>query len=290
MIATIAFSIMSILWKMAYRNNINLNGFDYVWVRSITLVIFSIFQAKYYKQNIFSVKKGYKLTIWKYGFSSAIGVPAFYVGLQYTPTSIASLIYSISPIIIAVVASLLLNEAITKMKVGMIIGSFIGAALFTLHKNSIPSEADNYLLGMILISFTWLTGTATAIFLRMMSQHVHFALCPVYFGFASVCISFALMIIAPSSFNFEYYTFYDWSLFVLSGVCNFIGQTSKAIAFKYGDASIVAPFCYFEVVVLFSFDILLFGYSFSITDLLGASLITVSIIIHLSEKIIKLMY
>ena len=128
---------------------------------------------------------------------------------------------------------------------------------------------------MLLIFLTCLAGVMIALLMRMINQHIHFAMCLVYFGFATIGVILSIAIVSPSSFNFSYYTSFDCLLFMISGGWNFLGQTFKSVSFKYGDASIVAPFCYLEVVELFWCDILLFGYSFAFTDLMGATIITV---------------
>ena len=127
----------------------------------------------------------------------------------------------------------------------------------------------------MLIFFTCLTGATILLLMRMINKNIHFSICPVYFGFATVGVSFAIMIVSPSSFNFSSYTGYDCLLFILSGFSHFLGLTLRSIAFKYGDASVVAPFWYLEVVENFWWDILIFSYTFAASDIIGALLITV---------------
>ena len=135
---------MAVFWKLAYRNNSNLNGFDYVLVRSGVMLILSVFQAKHYNINILNIKDGFRLKLYMFAIVGAIDVPLYFIGLQYVPTSIASLIFSISPIIVAVVAPFVLSEMLTKSKVISVVGSFIGWSMFALHKNTNPEEADYY--------------------------------------------------------------------------------------------------------------------------------------------------
>jgi drug/metabolite transporter (DMT)-like permease len=78
---------------------------------------------------------------------------------------------------------------------------------------------------------------------------------------------------------------YDCSWFLLSGVFNYMGQTFKSLAFKYEDASVVAPFSYFQVIYLFICDLVVFNYSFSPTDLLGAGLISVCLLVPELSKL-----
>ena len=157
------------------------------------------------------------------------------MGLKYTPTSIATLIYNISPILVAVIVPFILNEVLTKIKVFSVFGSFVGASLFIIHKNVLPGDVDHYYLGILLIFFTWLTAVVLIILARIVKNSIHFWICPIYFGGSTLCLSFLLLIIAPSVFNFEHYNTFDWSLFLISGMFNFFGSTFRFISFQYED-------------------------------------------------------
>ena len=60
-------------------------------------------------------------------------------------------------------------------------------------------------------------------------------------------------------------------MFVASGAFNYMGQTFKSAALKLEDASVITPISYLQVIYLFLADIIVFSYSFSETDILGAT-------------------
>ena len=179
---TVSFAWMNMSWKYVFRTNPNLNGFDYVFIRSISNVFLCVLQASYYKVNIFDIKRNFRYKVYAYGIIGAIGIPTYYIGLKYTPTSIATLIYNISPIIVAVIAPFILNEVLTKVKIFSVFGSFIGASLFILHKNILPGDADHYYLGILMIFFTCLTAVVLIILARILKEGIHYCICPIYFG------------------------------------------------------------------------------------------------------------
>ena len=135
---------MAVFCKLAYRGNPKINGFDYVLVRSSAMMILSFIQAKFYQVSILDIKKGFKLKLYLFAIIGAIGVPSYFVGLQYVPTSIGSLIFSLSPMMVAIIAPYALGEVLTKAKVISIFGAFVGAAMFAFHKSSTKEEADFY--------------------------------------------------------------------------------------------------------------------------------------------------
>ena len=89
----------------------------------------------------------------------------------------------------------------------------------------------------------------------------------------------------PYVFNFKVYTFFDISMFALSGLCNYMGQITKGYALKLGDASFVTPLNYLQVVLLLMCDLALFGYSFTSTDYLGVLITFVCVIYPVIQKL-----
>ena len=113
------------------------------------------------------------------------------------------------------------------------------------------------------------------VMIRRANKFVHDALSPFYFGILTYIEVMLLLVFIPSVYNFEHYTFFGVAMFLLSGIFNYTGQTLKSASLKFEDASVVSPFSYFQVVYLFIADILIFSYSFSSTDIIGVSIISV---------------
>ena len=55
-LSTVSFSVMVFWWKLAYRENPHLNGFDYVLVRATIMALMSLSQVLIMKVNVFDVK------------------------------------------------------------------------------------------------------------------------------------------------------------------------------------------------------------------------------------------
>jgi len=203
-----------------------------------------------------------------------LGMPCFFIGLKYIPVTKATLIFNVSPILISVGSYFILNEQITKLKIFAVVGSFIGVGLFTINKNYSIEDEDHYFLGIALVAFTSICASGEMIIIRILNQHIHYALNPFWFGITAIFEALILILAVPSVYNFTYYTWTDSSLFLMSGVFNYAGQIMKSLAFKHEEASVVTPFQYLEVLYLAICDIVLFHYSFSFTDILGSIIIT----------------
>lgn len=67
-------------------------------------------------------------------------------------------------------------------------------------------------------------------------------------------------------------------LFFISGILNSADQNFKGLAFSYEDASVIAPLQYLQVLFLFVTDLVVFHYSFTFADIIGALIITICIL------------
>lgn len=102
----------------------------------------------------------------------------------------------------------------TKLKVASILGSFFGVFLLVQDKQ----KMNNFYLGVLLTAIACICGTLVAIFQRIISQNLHYALSPFYFGVVMFCIIGTMFLVAPSVFNISHYHVKDTCLFLVSGV------------------------------------------------------------------------
>ncbi|CAI2372904.1 unnamed protein product [Moneuplotes crassus] len=286
MIATgLSFSLSAITCKLAYERNEHLNGLDYVLCRSIILPICSIFQVVSTKVNVFDVKKEYRMLLALRCIIGGIGMPCLFIALKHIPLSLSILIVNINPLLVAIAAFFILKEKLTKLNVIGAFGAFIGVYLLTLHKSGGDQDNPYYLLGIFLVFINCCCQTSINILLRVLNKELHYTMSPFWFSITTVIISISLLLCYPSVFNFEYYTYLDISLFLLSGVFNYGVQVGKSLAFKYADASLVSPLQYFNVLYLFISDVFIFNCSFTVTDGFGGMIILVSLLLPIFQTI-----
>ena len=115
-------------------------------------------------------------------------MPSFFIGLKYIPTTKATLIFNLSPVFVSIVAYFVLKEQLTKLKIFTVIGSFIGVVIFSYSKTSSSNEeADNYYIGIALVSIAVFGATGVSVLLRILNQNLHYAVIPFWFGI-TICL------------------------------------------------------------------------------------------------------
>ena len=190
----------------------------------------------------------------------------------------ANLIFNINPLVIAITGYLILNEKITKINVLALIGAFAGMILFNIHKNETKNVSDLYYFGIGMVTWTCFCFTAVTILTRILNRKNHYALSTLYFGITTTLESLTLLLIQLTFgigfFHFPDYTLYDFTLFFLSGVINYLGHITRSIALKYEEATYIAPFSYLQVVCFLICDLAFFGYISVPLDYIGATITT----------------
>ena len=233
------------------------------------MLLLSAIQAYVQKVNLFDLQSESKWKVITYGIIGSSGLPVFYYGFRYIPTSIGILIFYIHPLIVAIIASFVLNEILTKEKLLVALGSFAGAAVLLLHKNVTPGDVDHYYLGAMLAFYFWWTAWVMAIIARMVRGQMHYSIWPIYYNIFLGGGMFLCFIIYPTMFNVDFLTTFDVVMFLISGVFSVVGNNLRFLAFKHEEASKVSPFGYFEIFFTLLFDIFMFKYSFALTDVIG---------------------
>ena len=211
----------------------------------------------------------------------------FFVGLKYLPSSKATFIRSLQPIFVSIIAYLFLKEKIGKSNIVAVGGAFIGVILMNYHKtqsSKIETSSDLVILGIVLWLIAWVLGSASTIMIRLMNQHIHYMLNAAYFAYSLFIVALVLLVVKPSLFHFETYTFSNVFWMGLSGVAHYACQTLNSLAYKYEEASKMVPFTYTRGMFLMIPDIIVFGYDFYFTDILGIVIIFLSLLFPIIIK------
>ena len=119
----------------------------------------SIMQVIYLKLNVLDIQKNDRIMLairWLWG---GIGMPTYFYGLKYIPTSVGALIFNINPIIVAIIAFTFLQEQFTKIKIITVFGAFLGVVLFVSGKDSKDPEHSDYFFGIMWASFSCIMGS-----------------------------------------------------------------------------------------------------------------------------------
>ena len=86
--------------KFAYFYNPNVNGFDYMLIRCISMIISTSIPVIWYKVNVFQINKEFRLKLTWMMILIWISIPSLFYALRYLPTFKVNLILNLVPIIL----------------------------------------------------------------------------------------------------------------------------------------------------------------------------------------------
>jgi drug/metabolite transporter (DMT)-like permease len=189
----------------------------------------------------------------------------FITGLRYLPIAEASATGFVSPLFVTALSIVFLSE-----KVGVRRWLATAAGLFGVLIILRPGTSAFHVAAFLpLVSA--LCWAVTLIMTRMMSGREHAITIMTYSSISGVAIMTMLVPfvwIAP--------TWHDVAFGVLIGVASTAGQWIVVLAFRYADASVLAPFSYSQLVWVSSLGFLVFGEVPDLWTVVGAAFIVAS--------------
>ena len=85
--------------KFAYFYNPNVNGFDYMLIRCISMIVSASIPVIWYKVNVFQINKEFRLKLTWMMILIWISIPSLFYALRYLSTFKVNLILNLVPII-----------------------------------------------------------------------------------------------------------------------------------------------------------------------------------------------
>lgn len=206
-------------------------------------------------------------------FGVALNMVLFIKGLEYTTPIHASVIITITPIIILILSSFFLKENITKLKILGVLLGFCGAVILTIYGRS-TRVADNVPLGNFLILINTISFSIYIVLIKKLTAKYH----PL--TFIKWLFLFGLILITPFciwEFNSVQWSDYSPSVFFSLGFvivgATFATYILNPIALVKLKASTVGTFIYLQPVIAGIFAILMGSDSMGIVKAVAALLI-----------------
>jgi drug/metabolite transporter (DMT)-like permease len=198
--------------------------------------------------------------------AALLGSSLFFItGLRYLPIAEASATGFVSPLFVTALSIIFLAE-----KVGMRRWIATATGLFGVLIILRPGTSAFHVAAFlpIISAFCW---AATLIMTRMMSGKEHSSTIMTYSSIAGVAI---MSVLAP--FAWVAPTWHDILFGILVGVASTAGQWIVVLAFRYADASVLAPFSYTQLLWVSILGFLVFGEVPDAWTIVGASFIVAS--------------
>ncbi|WP_246748887.1 DMT family transporter [Rhizobium setariae] len=190
-----------------------------------------------------------------------------YYAFSTVPLAEAYVIAFLAPIMVAVLAVIFLGE---RMSMWGALGVALGFAGVLVVMQPGRSEIA---LGHVAAIFSALIFSITLLMLRRTKAHeddLALAAVPL------VILALMAGCFLPWAGGFPALDLKDLLIFMLGGFCLFLGHTLLVKAFRVGEASVVAPFQYSQIIWGSAFGLVLFGSPIELTTMLGAAIIILS--------------
>ena len=191
----------------------------------------------------------------------------------------AILIAQLSPILMAIGAAILLSERLTKWRIGGLALGFAGVIVLVWPELTVPARDGGRLVGYIIgIAAAVLTALAL-IMVRSLNKTESPGAIALYFVLASMAGG-----IATLPFGWILPDMLTFGLLVLSGLFGGFAHIAMTLAFRYAEASRLAPFEYVALLWPILADVFIFRLSLSTSFILAAPLILAGAAIAAAEK------
>ena len=218
-------------------------------------LFFWIFAKLGSKETI--AKKDYLVILAAAFFGVVLNMFFFIKGLEFTTPIHASVIMTITPIIVLILSSIFLKERITLLKVLGVALGFIGAIILTVYGKS-PRVADNVVLGNVFVFINAVSYSIYLIILKSLTRKYH------PFTFIKWLFLFGLIVLSPFlykdfvSINYGAFNSYVWfCLFFIIIGATFLTYLLNPLALRQLKASTVSIFIYTQPVIAGVFALLL---------------------------------
>ena len=194
-------------------------------------------------------KKDYKTFFLAAIFGVVTNMLLFLKGLELTTPIHASVIITITPIIILVFSAFFLKERITGLKILGILLGFAGAVILTVYGKS-TRAGDNVVLGNLLVFINAVSYSIYIIIIKKLTAKYH------PFTFIKWLFLFGLIMVIPFGFNdvqdIQWHTFTPYVYFSVAFVvvgATFATYMLNPLALRHLKASTVGTFIYLQPVI-----------------------------------------
>jgi drug/metabolite transporter (DMT)-like permease len=198
--------------------------------------------------------------------AALLGSSLFFIsGLRYLPMAEASATGFVSPLFVTALSIIVLSESVgVRRWIATAVG--LMGVLIILR----PGTSAFHLAAFfpIVSALCW---AFTLVMTRIMSGREHAITTMTYSSIAGVAIMTALV-----PFDWVWPTAHDIFFGILVGLASTLGQWIVVLAYRYGDASVLAPFSYLQLLAVSILGFFIFGEVPDAWTIIGAAFIVLS--------------
>lgn len=206
-------------------------------------------------------------------FGIAVNMIMFFKGLEHTTPIHASVISTISPILVLIMSAIILKEKLTSLKITGVVLGFAGAIILTVYGKSLLA-ADNILLGNTLIVINATSFAIYLILVKKLTNKYH----PL--TFLKWLFLFAFIMVIPFGYSevmeIDLESFSPYIIFAVAFVvigATYIANLLNPLALIHLKASTVSIFIYLQPVIAGVFAIIMGSDQLEPVKIIAAGLI-----------------
>lgn len=267
LLSTFSFALMNAVIKELN----DYSSFQLVFFRSIGSLVFTTFYLKLKNISFW----GNKMNLLFYrGLAGVISMTLFFTSVQFISVGSAVTLRYVAPLFAAVLAVIFLKEKILPLQWFFFLTAFIGVALIKGFDSSVSIYGVGLAIGAAFFS------SIVYILISKIGHQDHPVIVVHYFMLIATMVGGL-----GSVFNWTVpRSLVDWFLLFSLGIFGYFGQLYMTKAFQFGQAYMVAPFKYVEVIFTLSLGIFYFHEVYTFWSLLGTVLVIVSLSINVIYK------
>ncbi|MCH1538845.1 MAG: DMT family transporter [Flavobacteriaceae bacterium] len=267
LLSTLAFALMNAIIKELNHYS----PFQLVFFRSIGSLFFTTIFLKYNKISF----RGNKMPLLIYrGLVGVTSMILFFASVQFISVGSAVTLRYVAPLFAAILAVIFLKEKILPLQWFFFIIAFIGVVLIKDFDSTSSKVGVAFAIGAAFFS------SIVYILISKIGHQDHPVIVVHYFmGIATIVGGIGTLFYWIKPVDLV-----DWMLLFSLGIFGYFGQLFMTKAFQLGQAYMIAPFKYVEVVFTLSLGIFYFQEVYTFWNLLGTALVIVSLSLNVIYK------
>ena len=267
LLSTVFFTAMNLILRCLT----DFHAFQLVFFRAVGSLVLAMACLKY--QNIPLLGSRRKILFLR-GIIGCLTLTLFFFSLNYLSIGIAVSLRYTSPVFSTIFAVLLLKEKIYKPQWLCFLVAFLGVFLIK------GFDGQMSTIGLLLVGASSLSGGLIYVLIHKIGKEEHPLVIINYFMMTATLIGGIASIFVWKTPD----SILEWLLLVSIGIVGFVGQIFMTKAFQEGEANVVVPVKYIEVIFTLILSIFIFSDVYAIWSIVGTLLVVGSLIINVLYK------
>ncbi len=190
-----------------------------------------------------------------------------FAGLKYLPLPEVTALRFMTPVMIVVFAAFMLGERIRLIRISAVLVGLMGVAIILGPRFSVDG-GEQELLGAGIVLGSACAAALAHIFVKRMSGTEHPAAIVFYFSLTASCLSLLTL-----PFGWVWPQGWEWVFLLGAGSIGLAGQLCITHAYRFAEASVLAPFTYVSMLWAILIGWAVFSEAPTVPMLLGSGLI-----------------